>query len=227
MLCVMYERWASGKGASGDSFGAQWVGRRPGEASGLKSGLLKVAGPCAFGLLRREAGVHRLGREVNKKRHTSFASVTVTPQAPQAGGEEGVAELKDSDLRVETFKSGGKGGQSVNTTDSAVRVTHLPTGVTASCQMERSQHRNRATCLDLLRSRLLSRRLEEAQRKRQQSHAEAVSIGFGSDGGYVRSYVLHPYRLVKDARTGIESSSPEDVLRGDLDAFLEAGLVLQ
>ena len=193
-----------------------------GEEAGIKSVTLMIRGDYAYGYLKSEHGVHRLVRispfDAQKRRHTSFASVYVYPDID----DEIEIEINDKDLRIDTYRSSGAGGQHVNVTDSAVRITHLPTGLVATCQNERSQGRNRETAMKLLRSRLYQVELEK--RKEEQSKLEGVKkeIGFGSQ---IRSYVLQPYQLVKDLRTGYEVGTPQAVLDGDLDGFIEAYLI--
>lgn len=216
MLFRMYRRWADARG-----FESEVIDVLPGEEAGIKNATLIVKGPYAYGLLKAEEGVHRLVRispfDANKRRHTSFASVDVVPEAD----ESVTIEIKDTDLRVDVYRSGGKGGQSVNTTDSAVRITHLPTGLVAQCQDERSQLQNKTKAMRVLKSRLA-----EAQRRRQeeaqdQAYQAKQKIEWGSQ---IRSYVLHPYNMVKDHRTNYETGKSQAVLGGELDAFIEAYL---
>jgi peptide chain release factor 2 len=216
MLLRMYLRWAERRG-----FHTETVDLQPGEGAGIKSVTITVEGRYAYGYLRAEAGIHRLVRispfDANARRHTSFASVFVYPEIDEAVE----VEINEADLRVDTYRSSGAGGQHVNKTDSAVRLTHLPTGIVVACQNERSQHKNKAMAMKILRARLY----ELEQQKRQESLAEFAKakkeIAWGSQ---IRSYVLHPYRMVKDHRTGVEVGNADAVLDGDIDAFIEAYL---
>jgi peptide chain release factor 2 len=217
MLLRMYLRWAERRG-----FSTEVVDEVPGEEAGLKSVTVSVTGDYAAGYLRAEGGVHRLVRispfDANARRQTTFASVTVLPDI-----EDTIEiEVKEEDLRVDTFRSGGAGGQHVNKTDSAVRLTHLPSGIVVACQAERSQHKNRSTALKILKAKLydVERRKKEAERDKRE--AEKKDIDFGSQ---IRSYVLHPYRMVKDLRTGVETGNTDAVLDGELDPFIEAYLI--
>jgi peptide chain release factor 2 len=216
MLFRMYTRWAERHG-----YKLQLIEESEGEGAGLKSATLLVKGANAYGWLKTEAGIHRLVRispfDANARRHTSFASVTVFPVVDQTIE----IDIPDKDVRIDTYRSSGAGGQHVNKTDSAVRITHLPTGIAVACQTERSQHQNRAVCWDMLRSRLYEIELEKKQAETDAHIGEKTDIGWGHQ---IRSYVLQPYQLVKDLRTGVESRSPEDVLGGDLDAFMAAAL---
>ena len=216
MLERMYLRWAEQRG-----FKAEILHESEGEEAGLKSATLRIEGAYAFGWLRPEAGVHRLVRispfDAQKRRHTSFASVWVWPVV-----DDSVAiEIQDKDLRIDTYRASGAGGQHVNRTDSAIRITHLPSGIVVQCQSDRSQHRNRATAFAMLRSRLFE---AEMRRRQEEAQAESASKSDISWGHQIRSYVLQPYRMVKDARTGLESAQVDDILDGDLDDFLEAAL---
>ena len=216
MLERMYIRWAEER-----RFKVEIIGEHPGEEAGLKSATVLVKGLNAYGWLKTESGVHRLVRispfDSNARRHTSFASVSVYPVV-----DDNIAvEIEEKDVRVDTYRASGAGGQHVNTTDSAVRLTHLPTGIVAQCQNQRSQHKNRATAWAMLRARLY-----EAELQRREEAAEAAA-GSKSDIGWghqIRSYVLQPYQLVKDVRTGVESTNPSAVLDGDIDQFIEAAL---
>jgi peptide chain release factor 2 len=216
MLLRMYLRWFERKG-----YTAQMIDEQPGEEAGLKSATLSGAGPLAYGFVKVEAGVHRLVRispfDAAARRHTSFASVAVVPEVD----DDIDIKIEDKDLRVDTYRSSGAGGQHVNVTDSAVRITHLPTGLVVSCQNERSQHKNRAVAMKVLLSRLAERERLEREAKRQALEDEKKDIAFGSQ---IRSYVLHPYRLVKDHRTLVEIGDVDPVLDGDLDAQVEAEL---
>ena len=189
---------------------------------GFKSATVTITGEYAYGLLQSETGVHRLVRlspyDALKKRHTSFASVFVIPEID----ENIKIEIRDEDLRIDTFRSGGAGGQHVNTTDSAVRITHIPTGIVAQCQNERSQHKNRSTALKILKARLYEYELEKKQKESRKVEDAKMGIEFGSQ---IRNYVLHPYRLIKDVRTKLEVGDTERVLDGDIDPFIRAYLL--
>jgi len=217
MLLRMYLRYCQMMG-----FSAQIVDLQPGEEAGIKNAMMMVKGKYAYGWLRSEVGVHRLVRispfDANKRRHTSFAAVFVMPDIE----EEVEVKIDDKDLRVDVFRSQGKGGQGVNTTDSAVRITHLPTGIVVQCQNERSQHQNKATALKILKARLYEK--EQAERKEQiekEFHSGKKEIEWGSQ---IRSYVLQPYQLVKDNRTGYETGNVQSVLDGELEPFVLAYL---
>ena len=215
MLLRMYLRYIERKGLK-----SEMVDVLPNEEAGIRSVTVRVDGDFAYGSLKSEIGVHRLVRispfDANKRRHTSFSSVDVIPEA-----EEIEVEINDKDLRVDVFRSSAKGGQHVNVTDSAVRITHLPTGVVVSCQNERSQHQNRETAMKVLRARLL--RLKELEREREMAklYGEKGEIAWGNQ---IRSYTLQPFQLVKDHRTGLETGNVGAVLDGDIDAFVEAYL---
>lgn len=219
MLLRMYSRWLEAK-----SYEFALVDALEGEEAGYKSVTLDVKGPYAYGYLKSEVGIHRLVRispfDAAGRRHTSFASVDV---APQLGDEDLDVEIDEGDLRVDTFRAGGPGGQHVNVTDSAVRITHLPTGIVASCQNERSQHQNRAVALRILKARLYARRLEERQAEIAELSGEKVEIAWGNQR---RNYVLQPYTMVKDLVSGVETGDVARVLDGDLDPFIEAALKL-
>ncbi len=216
MLMRMYMRWAESRG-----FKAEVIGTSPGEEAGIKSATMLVKGPSAYGWLKTESGVHRLVRispfDSNARRHTSFASVSVYPVIDDSID----ITVEGKDVRIDTYRASGAGGQHVNTTDSAVRITHLPTGIVVQCQNERSQHKNRATAWAMLRARLYEAVL---QRREEQAQAEAAAKSEIGWGHQIRSYVLQPYQMVKDLRTGVESSNPNAVLDGDIDAFIEAAL---
>lgn len=216
MLERMYIRWAERK-----NFRVQLIEESAGEGAGIKSATLLVKGENAYGWLKTESGVHRLVRispfDANARRHTSFASVTVFPVIDQTIE----IDIPEKDIRVDTYRASGAGGQHVNKTESAVRFTHLPTGIVVSCQTERSQHQNRAVCWDMLRSRLYEIELEKKQAETAAHIGQKTDIGWGHQ---IRSYVLQPYQLVKDLRTGVESRSPQDVLDGELDPFMGAAL---
>jgi peptide chain release factor 2 len=217
MLLRMYRRWAERRG-----FRFKLMDYQAGEEAGLKSATFNVAGDYAYGLLTSEIGVHRLVRispfDSAGRRHTSFASVFVSPEIDDNIN----IDIKPEELRVETYRSAGKGGQHVNTTDSAVRITHIPTGLVAQCQNERSQHRNREMALKILRSKLYEWELEKKREESRKLEASKADIDFGSQ---IRSYVLHPYRLVKDNRTKLEVGDAERVLDGDIDPFIKAYLL--
>ena len=216
MLLRLYLRWAERRGLK-----TEIVAMTPGEEAGVKSATVTVEGRHAYGLLAAEQGVHRLVRispfDSAKRRHTSFASVGVTPEV-----EEDVdVEINPEDLRVDTYRSSGAGGQHVNVTDSAVRITHRPTGIVVSCQNERSQMQNRAVAMRILKSRLVAQAREEREAEMKSLRGEIREIGFGSQ---IRSYVLHPYQMVKDHRTDVEVGNVQAVLDGDIDRFIEAEL---
>ncbi len=217
MLLRMYLRWIERRG-----FKREVIDYQPGDEAGLKSATMTVTGEYAFGLLSAEAGVHRLVRispfDSAARRHTSFASVYVWPELPE---DEDIV-IDDKDIRIDTFRSSGAGGQHVNVTDSAIRITHLPTGIVVSCQNERSQHRNKDSALRVLKARLYEIKMKEQQSKLDQIGGAKKEIGFGSQ---IRSYVLHPYRMVKDLRTKFEVGDPDRVLDGDLDPFIKAYLM--
>ncbi|MCA3748492.1 MAG: peptide chain release factor 2, partial [Rubrobacter sp.] len=216
MLARMYRRWAERRG-----FELEVIEWTEGEEAGIKSATFSVSGPYAFGLLSAERGVHRLVRispfDASSRRHTSFASVAVAPAVDDAVE----VEIEEKDLKIDTYRASGAGGQHVNKTDSAVRITHLPTGIVVQCQNERSQHQNRETALKILRARLLQLEREKREREIAAQSGEKAEIGWGSQ---IRSYVLHPYRMVKDLRTGVETGDVDRVLDGDLDRFIYAYL---
>jgi peptide chain release factor 2 len=217
MLLRMYLRWTERRGFKRDTIDYQ-----PGEEAGLKSVTLTVTGEFAYGLLSAEAGVHRLVRispfDQAARRHTSFASVYVWPELP----EDVDVEIDDKDIRIDTYRSSGAGGQHVNVTDSAIRITHLPTGIVVSCQNERSQHRNRDSAMKVLKSRLFDLKLKEQQARLDQIGGAKQQIAFGSQ---IRSYVLHPYQLVKDHRTKEQVGDVNRVLDGDIDVFIKSYLM--
>jgi peptide chain release factor 2 len=216
MLMRMYTRWAERR-----RFKVELLEIHDGEEAGIKSATLLVKGHNAYGWLKTESGVHRLVRispyDSNARRHTSFASVWVYPVIDDTIE----IDVSESDVRIDTYRSSGAGGQHVNTTDSAVRITHLATGIAVACQAERSQHKNRAKAWEMLRSRLYEEELKKREAEANATEASKTDIGWGHQ---IRSYVLQPYQMVKDLRTGVESSSPQDVLDGDLDEFMEASL---
>ena len=216
MLQRMYTRWAERHGMN-----VELVDYHAGEQAGIKSATLLVKGENAYGNLKTESGVHRLVRispyDSNARRHTSFASVWVYPEVD----EDIDIEISESDLRIDTYRASGAGGQHVNTTDSAVRITHVPTGIVVACQNERSQHKNRAQAMKQLKARLYEAELQKREAEANAANAAKTEIGWGHQ---IRSYVLQPYQLVKDLRTGVTSTSPGDVLDGDLDRFMAAAL---
>ncbi len=216
MLRRMYTKWASTKKCK-----IQLISEHTGEEAGIKSSTIKISGDYIYGFLKHESGIHRLVRispfDSGARRHTSFASVWVYPVV-----DENIdIEILDKDLRIDTYRSSGAGGQHVNTTDSAVRITHLPTKIVVQCQNERSQHKNKETCVNMLRARLYEFELQKKDKENQNLENSKSDIGWGHQ---IRSYVLHPYRLVKDNRTNYESSDPEKILDGDIDDFLESSL---
>lgn len=216
MLLRMYVRWCESKNMK-----AQLVDLQDGEEAGIKSATITVSGTNAYGLLKAEAGIHRLVRispfDASGRRHTSFAAVFVIPEID----DHIEIEIKSSDLRIDTYRASGAGGQHVNKTSSAVRITHLPTGIVVQCQNEKSQHRNRDIAMKILRARLYERQRRAQQEKMQEIHDNLDEIAWGNQ---IRSYVMQPYRLVKDHRTGVEKGNVEAVLNGDLDEFIEAYL---
>ncbi len=216
MLLRMYLRWAERA-----AFEVELLERQDGEEAGIKSATFAVRGPYAYGYLTGEAGVHRLVRispyDFQGRRHTSFASVDVYPEVDDTV----VIEIEDKDLRIDTYRSSGAGGQHVNKTESAVRITHMPSGIVVACQNERSQIKNRAMAMKVLRSRLYDREMQRRAAEQAEREGKKKEIGWGSQ---IRSYVLHPYRMVKDHRTGAEVGDADRVLDGDLDLFIEAWL---
>jgi peptide chain release factor 2 len=217
MLLRMYLKWAEQRG-----FKTEVLDYQPGEEAGLKSVTFTVTGEYAYGLLAAEAGVHRLVRispfDQASRRHTSFASLFVYPEID----ENIEVEINEKDLRVDTYRATGAGGQHINTTDSAVRITHIPTGIVVQCQNQRSQHQNRAVAMQVLRSRLYEMELERRRAETAELEANKQDISFGSQ---IRNYVLAPYRLVKDARTKLERGDVDAVLAGDIDDFIKAYLL--
>jgi peptide chain release factor 2 len=217
MLLRMYLRWAERH-----RYGTEILDQLEGEEAGLKSATVAVEGPSAYGFLRAERGVHRLVRispfDSQKRRHTTFALVEVLPEVAD---DTEVGEIPDDDLKIDTFRAQGAGGQHVNKTDSAVRITHLPTGITAQSQNERSQHQNRELAMKILRARLLEQRIAEREKDLAKLRGDHVEAGWGNQ---IRSYVLHPYQMVKDHRTEHETSDTAGVLDGDLDRFMLAEL---
>jgi len=216
MLRRMYIKWATNK-----DYKFQLISEHKGDEAGIKSSTIKINGEFIFGYLKNESGIHRLVRispfDSGARRHTSFASVWVYPVLD----ENIKIEILEKDLRIDTYRSSGAGGQHVNTTDSAVRITHLPTNIVVQCQNERSQHKNKETCMTMLKARLYEHELEKKEKQDENIEKSKSDIGWGHQ---IRSYVLHPYRLIKDNRTGEESSDPEKVLNGEIDKFLESSL---
>jgi peptide chain release factor 2 len=217
ILLRMYLRWCDRRG-----YRKEILEYQPGEEAGVKSVTLLVEGDYAYGYLKAEAGIHRLVRispfDANSRRHTSFASVFVYPEVD----DDIKVEINEADLRVDTYRSSGAGGQHVNKTDSAVRLTHIPTGIVVACQNERSQHKNRAMAMKILKSRLYDLEIEKQKEKMETYHKTKKDIAWGSQ---IRSYVLHPYRMVKDHRTSVEVGNADGVLDGDIDPFIQAYLI--
>ena len=216
MLRRMYMKWSSNK-----EFKSQIVHEHKGDEAGIKSSTIKIEGEYIYGWLKSESGIHRLVRislfDSGARRHTSFASVWVYPVV-----DENIdVEILEKDLRIDTYRSSGAGGQHVNTTDSAVRITHIPTKIVVQCQNERSQHKNKETCMNMLKARLYDFEIKKKEQKSKNLENSKSEIGWGHQ---IRSYVLHPYRLVKDNRTNYESSNPDKVLNGSIDDFLESSL---
>ena len=218
MLTRMYTRWAERRG-----YNVSVLDMQPGEEAGIKSATLEVSGEDAYGYLKAEKGIHRLVRispfDAQSRRHTSFASVFVYPEVD----DEIEIEIDESDLRIDTFRASGAGGQHVNKTDSAIRITHLPTGIVVSCQQERSQHKNRATAMKMLKAGLYERALEEQEKEKAELEATKTEIGWGNQ---IRSYVFQPYTMVNDHRTELKVGDVNKVMDGDLDQFIEAFLKL-
>lgn len=216
MLMRMYLRWAASRG-----FKTEILDRSDGEEAGIKSCTIQISGENAYGWIKSEAGVHRLVRispyDSNARRHTSFSSVSVSPVIDDTID----VTVEDKDIRVDTYRSSGAGGQHVNTTDSAVRITHIPTGIVVACQNQRSQHKNRDTAMQMLKARIYEQEMRRREDLQTAEHGEKTDIGWGHQ---IRSYVLHPYQMVKDLRTSVETSQSQAVLDGDIDAFLEAAL---
>jgi len=216
ILNRMYTRWADARG-----YNVEWIEESPGEEAGIKSATLKVTGLNAYGWMKTESGVHRLVRispfDSQSRRHTSFASVWVYPVIDETIN----IEIDEKELRIDTYRSSGAGGQHVNKTDSAVRITHEPSGIVVQCQNDRSQHRNRAQAMDMLKARLYELELQRREDAAQATAESKSDIGWGHQ---IRSYVLQPYQMVKDLRTGVEVGNAHAVLDGDIDQFLEASL---
>ena len=216
MLRRMYMKWASNKG-----YKVELISEHRGDEAGIKSSIIKISGDYIYGFLKFESGIHRLVRispfDSGARRHTSFASVWIYPVI----NENIDIEIIEKDLRIDTYRSSGAGGQHVNTTDSAVRITHIPTKIVVQCQNERSQHKNKETCLNMLKARLYEFELQKKEKENSKIENSKSDIGWGHQ---IRSYVLHPYRLVKDTRTSFEDANPDRVLDGDIDKFLENSL---
>jgi peptide chain release factor 2 len=216
MLRRMYMKWASNK-----EYNIEIISEHRGDEAGIKSSIIKISGDYIYGLLKSESGIHRLVRispfDSGARRHTSFASVWVYPVI----NEDIDIEISEKDLRIDTYRSSGAGGQHVNTTDSAVRITHIPSKIVVQCQNERSQHKNKETCMKMLKARLYEFELQKREKESENIENSKSDIGWGHQ---IRSYVLHPYRMVKDSRTNYESSNPDKVLDGDIDNFLENSL---
>tara|TARA_Y100001936_G_scaffold239189_1_gene271943 strand:- start:130 stop:1038 length:909 start_codon:yes stop_codon:yes gene_type:complete len=216
MLRRMYMKWASNKG-----FKVELINEHKGDEAGIKSSTIKISGEYIYGLLKNESGIHRLVRvspfDSGARRHTSFASVWIYPVI----NNEIDIEIDEKDLRVDTYRSSGAGGQHVNTTDSAVRITHIPTKIVVQCQNERSQHKNKETCMNMLKARLYEFEIQKREKENENIKNTKSDIGWGHQ---IRSYVLHPYRMVKDNRTNYENSNPEKVLNGELDDFIESSI---
>jgi peptide chain release factor 2 len=216
MVLRMYIRWAEQHG-----YKVEWIEESAGEEAGLKSATIQITGNNAYGWLKTESGVHRLVRispyDSNARRHTSFSSVAVTPVVD----ESIPIEINEKDLKIDTYRSSGAGGQHVNKTESAIRITHMPSGIVVACQQERSQHKNRAKAMDMLRARLYEQELKKREAAAAAIEAQKTEIGWGHQ---IRSYVLQPYQMVKDVRTEVETSATQAVLDGDIDRFLQASL---
>ena len=216
MLRRMYLKWSAQK-----KFKSNLISEHKGDEAGIKSSTIKIEGEYSFGWLKKESGIHRLVRispfDSGARRHTSFASIWVYPVVD----ENIKIEIMDKDLRIDTYRSSGAGGQHVNTTDSAVRITHLPTKIVVQCQNERSQHKNKETCMNMLRARLYDYEMKKKEKESQNFESSKSEIGWGHQ---IRSYILQPYRLVKDNRSNHESSNPDKVLDGEIDEFLEQSL---
>ena len=219
MLQRMYVRWAESK-----TYRVSLLQESRGEEAGIKSSTIKISGDFTYGWLKRESGIHRLVRispfDSNKRRHTSFASIWIYPEID----EKIEIDVNETDLRIDTYRASGAGGQHVNKTDSAVRITHIPTKVVVQCQNDRSQHKNKSNAMAMLKSRLYELELQKRKEEENKIHSEKKDIGWGHQ---IRSYVLHPYKLIKDLRTNHESSNVNDILNGDIDKFLEKSLTLK
>jgi len=216
MLRRMYLKWAANK-----NFKSQLISEHKSDEAGIKSSTIKIEGHYIYGWLKSESGIHRLVRispfDSGARRHTSFASIWVYPVV-----DENIdIEIIEKDLRIDTYRSSGAGGQHVNTTDSAVRITHIPSKIVVQCQNERSQHKNKETCMNMLKARLYDSKIKKREQENKNIESSKAEIGWGHQ---IRSYVLHPYRLIKDNRTNFESSNPDKVLNGEIDDFLESSL---
>ena len=216
MLRRMYMKWASNK-----NYNVELISEHKGDEAGIKSSTIKISGEYIYGFLKNESGIHRLVRvspfDSGARRHTSFASVWIYPVV----NEEIDIEIEEKDLRIDTYRSSGAGGQHVNTTDSAVRITHIPTKIVVQCQNERSQHKNKNTCINMLKARLYEFEIKKRKKENENIENSKSEIGWGHQ---IRSYVLHPYRMVKDNRTSHENTNPDKVLNGEIDDFLESSL---
>ena len=216
MLRRMYMKWAAHHG-----YEVELISEHRGDEAGVKSSVIKISGEYIYGFLKSESGIHRLVRispfDSGARRHTSFASVWVYPVI----SDDIDIEISDKDLRIDTYRSSGAGGQHVNTTDSAVRITHIPSKIVVQCQNERSQHKNKETCMNMLKARLYEHELQKRKKESDNIESSKSEIGWGHQ---IRSYVLHPYRMVKDNRTNYENSNPDKILDGDIDEFLENSL---
>ena len=218
MLQRMYIRWAESK-----KLNISLLQESRGDEAGIKSSTIKISGEFTYGWLKKESGIHRLVRispfDSNKKRHTSFASVWVYPEI----NDKIDIEIIESDLRIDTYRASGAGGQHVNTTDSAVRITHTPSGIVVQCQNDRSQHKNKSSAMSMLKSKIYELELGKRKNEENKTNSEKKDIGWGHQ---IRSYVLHPYKMIKDLRTNYESSNVTDILDGKIDKFLEKSLTL-
>ena len=218
MLQRMYVRWSENK-----IMKVSLLQESKGEEAGIKSCTLKISGEFAYGWLKRESGIHRLVRispfDSNKRRHTSFASVWVYPEIDERIN----ININETDLRIDTYRASGAGGQHVNTTDSAVRITHIPSGIVVQCQSDRSQHKNKSNAMSMLKSRIYELKLNKKKEEENKTNSEKKEIGWGNQ---IRSYVLHPYKMIKDLRTNHESSNVTDILDGKIDDFLEKSLTI-
>jgi peptide chain release factor 2 len=217
MLRRMYSRWSEKKKGK-----FEIISEHKGDEAGIKSSILKISGSYMYGWLKSESGVHRLVRispfDSGARRHTSFASVWVYPVIDDSIK----IDIQEKDIRIDTYRSSGAGGQHVNTTDSAVRITHLPTNIVVQCQNERSQHKNKETCYKMLKARLYEHEIQKRETENQKQLSSKTDIGWGHQ---IRSYVLQPYQLVKDLRNKVENTNPSDVLNGNIDQFIEAGII--
>ncbi len=216
MLRRMYMKWSNNK-----NFKVELISEHKGDEAGIKSSTIKITGEYTYGFIKSESGIHRLVRispfDSGARRHTSFASVWVYPVVNDSID----IEIFEKDLRIDTYRSSGAGGQHVNTTDSAVRITHIPTKIVVQCQNDRSQHKNKETCMNMLRARIYEYQIQKKKKENESLENSKTEIGWGHQ---IRSYVLHPYRMVKDNRTNHESSNPDKILNGDIDEFLESAL---